>query len=493
MTLERKLTSNTAYVFLSGIVTRLFSFVFVVYAARVLGPSDFGLYSLIVTLTFFYAFWGNFGVNNVAIREIAKDRSGAETVFNAVLTLKMLLVVVAYPALVLASYLLGYSEHFRYLIYISGITTIFSVFSGSFGIIYMSFERFKFPSYIAILVSLLQNLASIIVLYIGYGLDGVVWVSFWAALIGAIISGVWIRKKIIKYRLVFALPLFKELMGQSLPFAIVTFFQQTTTYLNNMLLSQLPGPLPGKTAVGYYNLPSSICRNAMLLPESFRQAAFPTVAANAGNLKAVEGIIDRSTKSFLAIIIFPLIIVTNIFPKDIVTLFFGVDYLPCVPALMVLGWAYALQVFNAPVSIALAASREIKQFVPWAALVFTINVGLAVPLVIYYGFTGAAWAFLVSKICETFVRHYLLQKIWGISNPPSKLLLSRIFQLIAASLALLAVGKALVLPSSALLALTLLLYTGCTFLSQDFRQGVAVIVRGIRGMNIEGEKFDAAK
>lgn len=490
MGLERRLTGNTALVFLSGFATRVFSFIFVVYAARILGPSEFGLYALIGTLTFLFSFWGNFGVTTVAIREISKNRDSAEDLFSIALSMKMLLVIAAYPLLLLVVGLLDYDAATSRLIHIAALATIFNVFSGSFGILYMSFEQFKLPALASVVVSLLQNIAGMIALYAGAGLKGVIWVLFWTAVGGAVISGIWVRKKIIRYRFVFDARLMLDILTQSLPFAAMAFFQQTGMYMNILFLSKLPGPVPAKTAVGYYNAPSSVCRTAMLLPESFRQAAFPTVSANAGNIKAVEGIINKSTKSFLAILIFPLILATTFFAREIVTIVFGNAYIASAPVLMILGWAYAFQIFNAPVNVTLAASKEIKKFVPWAALVFVVNIGLAVPLIIYFSYIGAAWAFLFARVIETGIRHYLLQSIWGIKSSLLQRSLAGIFLLIAATLAIVASAKALAMPPLPLLALSLTLYLAGILLSRNFREGIAVFVRGTLGRTFAAERTD---
>ena len=481
MELRNRLTRNTGFVFASGTVSKLFAFIFVAYAARVLGPEEFGLYALIGTFTFFFSFFGDFGINAVAIREISKNREKIEEVFNSVLSLKVGLVVLAYPFLFAAVNILGYGENIKYLIYIAGLTAIFSVFSSSFGIIYMALERFKVPALISAFVSLLHNFANIIVLYLGYGVKGIVWVSFFGALTGAVISGLWIRKKIFRYRFVYNLSAFKDIVAQSMPFAAIAFFQQANIYMNILLLSKLPGPVQGKIAIGYYNPPASLCRNAMMLPDSFRKAALPTVAANSGNVKVIESIIEKSTKSFLALIIFPLILATTFFPKEIISIIFGKAYLPSASALTILGWAYALQVFNVPVTVTLIASREIRLLIPWAALVFSVNLVFAVPLIIYYSYMGAAAAFLVSKIFETFIRHYLLQVVWGINSMEIQKSLYNILGLIAATLVIISIAKYFTATALVLLILTLSLYFFCMIFSKDFRQGISVLFHGMRG------------
>lgn len=481
-----QILKNTGFVFASGIASKVFSFLFIVYAARILGAGNFGIYALIGAVTFFFSYFGNFGIGPMAIREIARDKIKAEELFNHILSLRVSLVLLAYPLLVLVVTLLGYREDVKYLLYIAGLSAIFSTFSSSFSILYIAFERFKIPSLIFILVSFLSNLSNILIVYFGYGLKGIVWVSFFGSLLGAGISGLWIRKRFLKYRFAFNISVWKNLMSLSMPFAVLSFFQQANRYMNIFLLSNIPSKFPGETAMGYYSSPASICQTALILPGSFRQAALPTVASNAENIKMVEDIIDGSTKSLLVAIIFPLILATTFFPREIITIIFGKEYLPASPALTILGWAYALQIFNAPVSVTLAASREMKRFIPWAALGLGINLVLAVPLIIYYSFVGAAIAFLASKVFETIFRNYLLQTIWGIKRLKIKDIVKMLAPMAIIFIVILvayinSVGPAI------LLVLTMILYFVGVFFSKDFRQRIATFI-GLKRRVLSGEE-----
>ena len=479
MKIGSRLVKNTGFVFVSGITTKLFSFFFIAYAARVLGPGDFGLYALIGTVTFLFSYFGNLGIGPMAIREISRNKHKAHELFNHILSLRMTLVISSYPILLLVVNLLGYRKDIKDLIYIAGLSTIFATFSGSLGILYIAFERFKIPSLVSILVSFLSNASYILVLYLGYGLKGIIWVSLLEGLLGAVISGLWVRARFFKYRLAFNSSLWHDLMSQSLPFAILSFFQQATMQMNTILLSKLPGLFPGEIAMGYYNPASSICRTALMLPESLRQATLPRVASNAENLEMVKEIIDKSTHVLLIMIIFPLILMTTFFPKEIITIAFGKEYLPSAPALTIMGWAYAFQVFNTPVNVTLAATREIKKFIPWVILLFGINVLLAVPLILYYSFIGAAIAFLVTKVIETIFRNYLLRTIWGIKRLEIRKLVKIVFPMtiIFVVLLLAYLGS---ISSFRLFILTLILYTLFLCLMKDFRQRFVAFIHEFR-------------
>jgi O-antigen/teichoic acid export membrane protein len=272
-----------------------------------------------------------------------------------------------------------------------------------------------------------------------------------------------------------------------MPFAVLFFFQQVTNNMNILLLSKIPGPLPGEAAMGYYNPPFSICRNVLMFPDSFRQAALPTVSSNAENLKIIRGIIANSTKSLLVLVIFPMILATSFFPEEIINLIFGNEYLPSAPALTILGWAYALQVFNSPVTVTLSASREIKKFIPWSMLEFGINIALAVPLIMYYSFVGAAVALLTTKVFETLLRSYLLKIIWGIKRSEMQGSLLKVLCPAGIIFAILVVVHLSPLSNIGLLVLTLVLYLAYIFSFKSFRERISALINGLKGKKLDGE------
>jgi hypothetical protein len=127
-----------------------------------------------------------------------------------------------------------------------------------------------------------------------------------------------------------------------------------------------------------------------------------------------------------------------------------------------------------------------------ALLVFGINLILAAPFIIYYSFIGAAIAFLISKVVETILRHYLLQTIWGIRGLKilgsfSKVLLPMVLAFIIILLArFIAVGIVV------LFVLALILYFFCIFSIKDLREGIASLLKGFREKTL-GEPGEVVK
>lgn len=414
MKVGERLIRNTSFIFISSLAVKLISVLFVAYAARVLGPKDFGVYALVGTFTIIISHFTNFGITPMAIREIAVDKGKAEEFFNNVLSLRMCLTAVSYFLLFVVVNIMSYSQEIKTLIYLMGASLIFSTFSGTFRILYMAYERMAVPSSISVLTSLLSSISGAVVLYLGYGIKGLVVIGLAGSSIGALISGIWIRKRFLKYRFGFNAPLWLDILKKSLPFGLITFLSQIDRYLTILLLSKLNGPVPKEMAIGYYNSASSTSQAALMIPMSIKVAALPTISSNMGNPEIIRSIIDRSTKYILLFVTLPLILATTFFPTEIVTILFGKAYLPAAPALTLLGWAYGFMSLNSSVFGALTSDRDINRFIPWAVSLLAINIVIAVPLILYYSFIGAAVAGLCIKVIGTFVRYHLLKSVLGI-------------------------------------------------------------------------------
>ncbi len=414
MQLAERIIKNTSFTLISEIAGKLIFVFFIAYAARVLGPKDFGIYALLGTFVFIFTFFTDLGITPVAVREIARNKEQAEVYFNHILSLRICFIFFSYFLLLIIVHLLNYSQEIKYLIYIMGASLFFSIFSHSFAILYIAFERMVFPSLVSVLNNLLITVSYILVLYLGYGLRGLVWIHLAGSLLGAVISGIWIRQRFFRYRFTFDLSSWIDIVRQSMPFGIIAFFRQAGTNLTILLLSKIPGPIAGEMAMGYFKPASSTAQIPMMVTDSFRKAVLPTISSNRDDIKLIRQIIDRSTQYILVFVSLPLILAATFFPRELLGIVFGGKYLIAAPALTILGWAYSIQAFNSAVTISLASSRDIRRFVPWAALITGVDVILAVPLIIYYSFIGAAIAVLVSMAVGTFVRYHLLRSIFNI-------------------------------------------------------------------------------
>lgn len=413
MGIAKKLVRNTAYVFVSQIVTKLLAFAVIAYAARVLGPSDLGVYALMIAFGFLLSFFVDLGILPMGVRELSINRDKAADLFNDILSLRMIFITALYILLLIIVPRLSYTQNVKFLIYIMGLSAIFSTFSGSFSMLFMGFERMDVPSLFGTLLSLFSAASNIAVLSLGYGLRGIVFVNLIASILAAAVFGLWVWLRLFRYTFLFRPSIWLNLLKRSLPFFAISAVNQLGTHVNILLLSQLPGPYPGTIAMGYYKPASSLGKVAVNLPMSFRVAALPTIASLRESPDLIRTTIDKSTK-YLLLFAFPFVFASTFFPNEIISILFGPEYIPGAPALTILAWMYALQAFNAPVSATLQSSRHIDRFVPWAILITSVNLLLAFILIPYLSFLGTAIALLVSRVIGLLARFHLLHSLFTI-------------------------------------------------------------------------------
>jgi len=478
MVISRRLTKNAGIILFAGTATKVFNFVFIAYAARKLGPHDFGVFVLIGTISFLFAFFGNLGIGSMSIREMAIDRARIEEIFNHIISMRMALIIIFYPVLVVFINLMGYNSEIKLLVYISGLTTIVATLSNSFSVVYVAREKFTIPSLAMVLIAFLTNTANVVILYMGFGLMGLVIVSLLSSLVGSVISCVWIWMKVMKYRFVFDAGVWKNLIAQSMPYALLTFFRQAGMQLNALFLSKLPGA-GGEVAIGYYNPALTLCRQAMMLPNSFSQAALPTISSKSNDLDVIKGIIESSTQFLVGLVAFPLVLAVTFFPGQIVSLVFGAQYLPSAAALTIFGWAFALRIYNVPVTVTLMGSRNLKKIIPWKLLIFCVYIISAVPLIMYFSFIGAATAFLIGEFMDTILRNYLLKIICGLELDTRKSLV-KFMAPMAVIFALLIAGRIISLGNITMMLFTTVLFFIYLYFHKDFRK-VSRYIPGLGG------------
>ena len=94
------LVRNTFY---SGLTTSagLLLFVLMILAGRSLGSHDFGVFSFALSLASIFAIITDFGLDDLVVREVARDRRLAGEYFGKIFVWKLILSVIALAALVI--------------------------------------------------------------------------------------------------------------------------------------------------------------------------------------------------------------------------------------------------------------------------------------------------------------------------------------------------------------------------------------------------------
>ena len=157
--------------FLSGgeIISKILQFALMVYAARFLDKASFGKFSFALSLSFIAIITADLGINQLLIREIARDKNRANKYFINAFVIKLVFALITYLFIILLLNGLDYPKDTRHIVYLIWIFTIISTFTDLFYSIFRAFERMFYDSLIKTLRMIILTSAGLYVLSHGYG------------------------------------------------------------------------------------------------------------------------------------------------------------------------------------------------------------------------------------------------------------------------------------------------------------------------------------
>ena len=82
MSTIRRIYKNIVFLSSAELISKIFQFVLMVYAARLLDKASFGKFSFALSLSFIAVIIADLGINTLLIREIARDKSKVDKYFT---------------------------------------------------------------------------------------------------------------------------------------------------------------------------------------------------------------------------------------------------------------------------------------------------------------------------------------------------------------------------------------------------------------------------
>lgn len=384
-------------------------FVYMAFAARYLGPTRFGTYILIVAYVRVVSMIINSGFSPIAFRELARYRDNALELFNHIISLRLALGIASYVALMAVMFLLGEDREMLTLLAIAAITLLLDPFNEAYTAYYTAQERVGIPSAYGFASTVLYSAAGIALLLAGFGLAAIIVSEVVTILIMTTVWTVAFRARTIRFTICARLTAWWQLLMLIVPFAPIQICIQLNRVLNVILLGRLSGPIPMEQSVGYYSPPQSITNTAVMLVTSLRRVLLPPVAARLSQGYTVARELDVAVKLVMAVFALPLILGTSFMAPELIKLLFGEHYAPSATALVVLGWAGALQIAAiAPETFLFAyPHHRMQDYIAGAAMSVLVNAVLCILLIGEYGFVGAAAGAVAGRLVYfLYVAHY---------------------------------------------------------------------------------------
>lgn len=385
------------------IVTRFFAFFKITILARVLSPSQFGLFGIASLFLALLETITETGINII----IVQSKEKIEEYINSAWVVSILRGIVISVMIVIAapfvSSFFKTSESLPLLLFISLVPFIRGFINPSEAL-YQKNLHFRAEFWFRTSVLFFDTLVSVILTVVTHSVYSLVWGMIAGACLEVFLSFALITPR---PRFAVERAYFREIFHKGKWVTFYSFFNYLAENGDNVVV----GRVMGAASLGLYQMAYKVS----ILPiseisEVVSRVVFPVYTMIANDKKRLLSAFSKTIASvalsaaLVGIIIF-------LFPGQIISLLLGKQWLSAVPALKVLALYGVVRTLSGPTS-ALFLSVGKQKYV--TVMTFTRFAGLALtiyPLVVLYGLVGAGYSALLSAVVEIPIMVYFAVKI----------------------------------------------------------------------------------
>ena len=406
MSTIQRIAKNTNVLFIATVIGYILGFFTTLYTARYLGAEGFGIISLALSLTSIFGVLTDLGLNNLIVREVARDKSLTNKYVSNTLSIKILFSFLTFVLLILTTELMGYTWKVNIIIYLIALNVIFVAFSAIFNAIFQSYEKMEYQAVGNILNAVLMFAGVLIVIHFNFDILAFGFVYFISGLVFLVFN-------ILIYSWKFALPkmdidwsFWRPTIKESLPFAVTGIFTMIYFWIDSVILSLMMG----NEVVGWYNASYRLILIFAALYSVYMISIFPVLSGlYKTSQKSIKIAYERSFKYMLVVNV-PIVIFITFLANKIILCIYGAGYIPSIIALQVLIWAIIFMFINT-LSLNLLGSVN-KQVIVAKIVAFgsIFNIVLNVILIPYFSYIGSSAATVATELVMLPIFLYVLKK-----------------------------------------------------------------------------------
>ena len=406
----REILKQSSWLVLANVLTRIVSFFYTIFLARVLGVSDFGQLSVAISYFAIISAVSDFGFNRYIVREVARDKLKSSELLCNVVMLRLTLTSVVFGIFSLGLYLMDPDKMRVSLSLLATLAILPQGVALTFDGIFIGIRKLKFSAISVVLANLAATLAGLYLVINGLGATGAVNAIIFGQIIYVLILYFFLhRLRIFSLSKVTFSILKKALVG-SLPYGLLGILGLLYFRIDSVLLSYMKGSFE----TGLYGVSYRFLEAIIFIPGAFASALFPILTKlHDKNTNQMRKIYFDSLKLMITVGFgFSLVF---IFILPFIFKLFLPDYLQSVDAIKILALSIPFIFAATPGVQVLLSTEKYLKVVIWLS-VFTVALNIVLNLIFIpsYGIFAAAWITVLSDIVSfviffSFIRMKILK------------------------------------------------------------------------------------
>lgn len=394
----RKFALDVGLTFIASSISMLLGFVIIVFLGRYLGAGDLGLYQMTSTIYGIVMVFAGIGIPGAMIKYVAecgKERKKSNAIISSGVITSLFLGIL-FSLLV---YLL--SGIFEGIFNMPGLSNLLKILSLVFpfalvggallGLLNGRREMKKY-SIATIIQSVLMLVISLLSLYRGYAVSGLV-LGIVLASAGSCLYLVSVSRSYFEI----SLENYFQITKKMLIFGAQIFGANAINLINYQADIIMIGYFLTVADVGYYGVASGFSKFFWIIPQAIQTITYPATAEywNKNYNSALQTMIDKSMK-YTACLLFPIGLGVGFFSKEIITMMFGGGFVSSVLPLQILIVGTVIFGLIKAIGGSVTAVGRPDLGLKVVGVSAAVNIALNVLLIPYFGISGAAIATVIS-------------------------------------------------------------------------------------------------
>lgn len=447
----KKVARNSAILTVQHVGINLISLVAVGYIARKLGRDDYGVYSLAFAFPSVFEFIGSFGLRQLTIREIARNRESSFDYLGKVIPARVALIVSMGSVVLVAGYLMGYGFRVLLALAISVLSVVFEHLSKIFVDVFQAFQEMGKVAIRDLSVRIFTAVSSILVLSLGGGLYQVCAVYAVGTMFGLVINVLLYRRRFPFPKVCFDPGFAWAGIKEGSSFVVIGLATTLFAKMDILMLSKLVDT----AQLGVYNASATLFYRLNFMADAVATAVFPSLSLLYWEQREEANRIFKKAVSGMIVISLPVAAGGMMLSRQIITLIYGSSYAASASVFSVLVCCVPFMFMNTLLNYSLGAIRKQAAVAKIMLLNVVLSSLLNAVLGSRYGIIGAAAATLVTHCVGCVGFCFALRDILEI-NPGGKVMVAvccSLLCLVAVTFLLKPMGIFLTIPAAALVYL----------------------------------------
>ncbi len=392
---RQTIVKNVFWLSFGQIAGRVIRAAIIIYAARLLGAADYGVFSYVLGVAGFFTIFADIGVSNILTREASQNPERRLQIFATTFWIKAVLLTATALIMIFVAPSLSNIPAARVLIPFMALLTIFDGMR-DFCLSYLrALEKMEIEAFINTFTNLAITVAGFVILTLSHT-AGALTVAYVASSgLGTLVVLIIVRKQVSQIFSKFERSLVRPVLRAAVPIAVIGLLG---TFMLNTDFVML-GWWRTATELGYYSAAQKVLQLLYILPAILAAAIFPAMSRFVRQAREakIKELMEQAMRAVLFVAV-PMAVGGVVLAKPLMVLLYGVEYAPAAAAFRFLV-VTVLLVFPGTLlgNLSIAYNQQLRLAVP-VILGSVANILFDILLIPPFGIAGCSAATIVALI-----------------------------------------------------------------------------------------------